>query len=88
MTLWPFSPPFNAQVMILVGSSGFCNHALMSVDECYLYIIIHYGMSQRDWGVMSVPRVIRPDPESFKAIDTYTYSENHTNGPFVWPRMH
>ena len=66
---------------------GFSKLAFMSVDGYYLYIIIHYGMSQRDWGLMSVPRVVRPDPESFKAIDTYTYSKNNTYSPYVCPRM-
>ena len=42
-TLQPCSFPFNVQVMILVGSSGFFNLASMSVDGCYLYII-HYCM--------------------------------------------
>ena len=42
----PCSLLFNVKVMILVGSSGFFNHASTSVDWCYLYIIIHYGMSQ------------------------------------------
>ena len=46
MTLQPCSLLFNVQDMIIVGSSGFFNHASTSVDGCYLYIIIHYGMSQ------------------------------------------
>ena len=89
-TLWPFSLPFNVQVLIPVGSYGFVNLTSPSVDGCYLYIIIHYGMLQRDWGIRSVPRGGRPDPESFKVIDTYTYSKNHTNSPYspyVCPRM-
>ena len=45
VTLQPCSLPFNVQVMILAGSSGFINLACASVDGCYLYIIIHYGMS-------------------------------------------
>ena len=50
---------------------GVFSLASASVDGCYLYIIIHYGRSQRDWGIRLVPRAGRPDPE-FKAIDTYT----------------
>ena len=38
-------------------------------------------------GIRLVPRGGRPGPESFKAIDTYTCSKNHTNSPFVCPRM-
>ena len=71
--------------MILAGSSGFFNHSSASVDGCYLYIIIHYGMSQRDWGIRLMPRGGRPDPESFKAMDTNTYSKNHTNRPMYVP---
>ena len=48
MTLQPFSLLFNVQVMILVWSFGLFSPVSMSVDGCYLYIIIHYGMSQRD----------------------------------------
>ena len=70
MTPWPLSIMFNAQVMIPVGSYGLLSLAFAPVDGCYLYIIIHYGMSQRNWGIRSVPRAGRPDPE-FKAIDTY-----------------
>ena len=73
--------------MIHVGSSEFFNHASTSVDGCYLYIIMHYGMLQRDCGIRSVPRDGRADPESVKAIDTYTYSENHTNSPHVCSRV-
>ena len=87
ITLWPGSILFNVQVMILVGYSGFINLASTSVDGCYLYIIIHYGMSQRDWGIRSVPRHGRPDAESLKVIDTNTYSKNHTNSPCVCPRV-
>ena len=76
------------QVMILMGSSRFYNLASVSADGGYLYIIIHYGMSQRDWGIRSVPRGGRPDPESFKAMDTYTYSKVHTNSPYICPRVH
>ena len=54
MTLQPFSFPFNVQIMILAGSYGFFNLASTSVDGCYLYIIIHYGMSQRDWVIRLV----------------------------------
>ena len=61
--------------MTLLGSSGFFNLASASVDGCYLYIIIHYGMLQRDWRIRSMPRGGMPDAESFKAIDTYTYSK-------------
>ena len=35
----------------------------------------------------SVPSGGRSDPESFKAIDTYTYIKNHTNSPYV-SKMH
>ena len=73
MTIQPFKLLFNTQVMILVGSSGFFNLASASVDGCYLDIIIHYDILQRDWGIRSAPRDGRPDPESFKAIVTYTY---------------
>ena len=73
--------------MILAGSSAFFNHASASVDGCYFYIIIHSGMSQRDWGIRSVPMGGRPGPESFKAIDTYTISKNHTNSPYIHPRI-
>ena len=38
ITLLPCSLPFNAQVMILVGSSGFFNNASTSADGCYLYM--------------------------------------------------
>ena len=37
---------------------------------------------------MLAPRGGRPDPESSKAIETYNYSQNHTNSPYVCPRMH
>ena len=83
----PCSLSLNVQVMILAGSSWFFNHASTSVDGCYLYIIIHYGMSQGDWRIRSVSRGGRPDGESFNAIDTYTYSKIHTNSPYVCPRM-
>ena len=69
-TLQPFSLPFNVQVMISVGFYMILNLASMSVDGCYLYTTIHYGMLWRDWGIRSVPKGCRPDPES-KAIDTY-----------------
>ena len=88
VTPWPCSLLFNAQVIILAGSSGFINLASTSVDGCYLYLIIHYGMSQRDWEIRSVARGGRPDPESSKAIDTYTYSKNPTNSPYVCSREH
>ena len=88
MTIWPCSFSFNVQVMILMGSSEFFNCASASEDRCYFYIIIHYGMSGREWGIKSVLRGDRPDPESFKAIDTYTYSENHTSSPYLCPRIH
>ena len=65
----------------------FFNLASMSVDGCYLYIIIHHGMSQRDCRIRLVPRGGRPDPESFKVVDTYTYRKNHTNSPYVCPRV-
>ena len=78
---------FNAEDMILVGSSGFFNHTSTSADGCCLYIIMHYGMLWWDWGIGSVPRDGRPEPESFKAVDTYTYSEIHTNSPYICPRM-
>ena len=71
MTLWPFSLSLNAQVMIPTGSYGLFTLASVSVDGYYLYIIIHYGMSQRDWGIRSTPRAGRFDPK-FEAIDTYT----------------
>ena len=87
MNLWPCSLSFNAQVMILVGSSGFINHASASVDGRYLYVIIHYGILQRNRGIRSALRGGRPDPESFKAVDTYTYSENHTDSPYACPSM-
>ena len=87
-TLWPCGHPFNVQVMILAGSSGLFNCASTYIEGCYLYIIIHYGISQRGWGIKSVPRGGRPNPEWFKAIDTYTYSKNHTNSPCVCPRIH
>ena len=87
-TLRPCSLLFNAYVMILVESSGFFNHASAYVDGCYLYIIIHYGMLQSDWGIRSVPRCWRPDPESLKAIDTYIYNKKHTNRLYLCPRMH
>ena len=88
MTLWPCSLSINEQVMILVGSSGFFNCAATSVDGCYLYIIIQYGMLQRGWGISLALRDERPYPDSFKGIDTYTYNENHTNSPYLCPRMH
>ena len=75
MALWPCRLLLNVQVMILVESSGFLNLAFMSVDESYLYIIIHYGMWWWDCSIGSVPRDGRPGPESFKAVDTYTYSK-------------
>ena len=70
MTLWPFILSFNEQVMIPAGSHGLFSLASTSVDGCYLYIIIHYGMSQRDWGIRLAPMVGRPGPE-FKANDTF-----------------
>ena len=51
MTLWPFILPFNVQVMIPVESCGLFSLTSTSVDGCYLYINVHYGMSQRDWGI-------------------------------------
>ena len=39
-------------------------------------------MSQREWGIKSAPKGGRPDPQSFKAVDTYTYSKIHTNSPY------
>ena len=59
------------QIMIPVGSDWLLSLACLPVDGWYLYIIIHYGMSQREWGIRLAPRAGRPDPE-FKAIDTYT----------------
>ena len=88
VTLWPCSLSINVKVIILTGSSGFFNCAFTSVDGCHLYIIIHYGMLQRDWGIRSAPRGGSPDPESFKAIDTYTHSKTCTNSPYVCLRMH
>ena len=70
MTLWPYSLPFNVQVMIPVRSYWFLNLAFTSVDGYYLCIIIHYGMLQRDWGIRLECRGSRPDPEP-KAVDTY-----------------
>ena len=87
VTLQACGLPFNAQVMIPVGSSGFFNHASMYVDGCYLCIIIHYDMSWRDWGIRLALRGGRPDPESFKATDTYTYSKYHINSPHECLRM-
>ena len=66
VTLQPCSLLFNVQVMILAGSSRFFNLASTSVDGCYLYIMIHYGMSQRDWGIRLVSRDGRPDPYLLK----------------------
>ena len=86
MILQPFILLFNVQVMILVGSPQFFNLAFMSVDGCYLYIIICYGMFQRNLEIWLVPRGGRPDSESFKAIDTYTYSKHHANSPYVCPQ--
>ena len=57
------------------GYYGFFNLASASVDGCYLYIIIHYGRSQRNWGIRLAPRGGRPNPEFFKTIDNYTYSK-------------
>ena len=57
--------------MIPAGFYGLFSLASPSADGFCLYIIIHYGMFQRDWGIRSVPRAGRPDQE-FKAIDTYT----------------
>ena len=71
MTLQSFSLPFHAQVMIPVGFYGLFSLVSTPVEGCYLYIIIHYGMSQRDWGIRTVPRAGMPDPE-FKTTDTYT----------------
>ena len=88
MTLCPCCLSFNVQDIILVGSSGFFNHASTSVNGCCLYTIIHYGISWWGWWIGSVHRDGRPELESFKAIDTYTYSENCTNSPHVCPRMH
>ena len=48
MNLQPCTLSFNMKAMIPVGYSGFFNCASMSVDGCYLYIIIHYGMSCGD----------------------------------------
>ena len=76
MTLHPYSLSFNV-----------FSHTTASVDGCCLYIIIHHGMSQWDCRKGSVPRGGRPGPESFKAIDTYTHRESHTNSPCVCPRM-
>ena len=56
--------------MVPVGSYWFLNIASVFVDGYYLYIIIHYEISQRGWGIRSVPMGGRPDPKS-KAIDTY-----------------
>ena len=64
-THWPFSLPFNVQAMIPVRSYGFFNLASTSADGCYLYIIIHYGMSWRDWRTRLVPVGGRPDPKIF-----------------------
>ena len=86
VTLQPCRLSLKCKVMFLAWSSVFFNHASTSVNGCYLYIIIiHYGMWKRDWGIRLVPRGGRPDSESFKAIDTYTYSKNHTNSPYILP---
>ena len=82
VTLWPCSLMFNVQVMILAGSSGFFNSAYMSVDRCCLYIIIHYGTSQRLGNKVSTYGG-RTDPDFFKEIDTYAYNKNHTKSPYV-----
>ena len=79
MTLWPFILSFNVQFRIPEGSYWLFSFPSTSVDGCYLYIIIiiHYGMSWRDWGIRLAPRTGRPDLE-FKAIDTYTwYKESY-----------
>ena len=83
MILWPFSLPFNVQVMTPVGFYWFFNFASVSIVGCYLYIIIHYDMSLRDCRKGLVPKGGRPDPELFKAIDTYAYIKKYTNNPYV-----
>ena len=59
----------------------------LPVNGCNLYIIIHYGMLQRDQGIRLALRGGTPEPESSKALDTYAYSKNHTNSTYVCPRM-
>ena len=88
VTLWLCSLPFNVQVIGCLGSSGLIKLSSMSVDGCYLYIIIHYDMLQNVCRIRSMPRGDRPDSESFQVVDTYTYSKNHTNSPYVCPRVH
>ena len=83
----PFSLLLNVHFIFPVRSYWFFNLASVSIDGGCLYIIIYYGMPQREWGIRSVCRGGRPDPESFKATDTYTYSKNHTNSPCVCLRM-
>ena len=79
---------FNAQIMVLAGSCGFFSHASASVG--WVLALHHPPL----WHIMmrvgntSVLRGGRPEPECFKAIVTYTYSENHTKRPYVCPRMH
>ena len=88
MTLGPFQPPTQCAGYDSCGIILVFNLASASVHGCYLYIIIHYSMSQRDWGMRSVPRGGRPDEEFFlKAIDTFTYIKNCTNSPYVL-KMH
>ena len=86
MTLWPFQPSAQCAAMIPEGSYWFFNLASTSVDGCQLYIIIYYGMLQRDWGIRLMSKGGRPDGEFFKATDANTYIENHTNSLYV-PKM-
>ena len=71
----------------LWGLQRFFNHASTSIDGCYLYIIIHYGISQRDCRIRMVLRGGRPDPESFNATETYIYSKKCTYSAYVCPRI-
>ena len=66
MTIQPCILSFNVQDMTLVGPSGFFKHASASVDGCCLYIIIHYGMLQWDWGIGFVLEVAGLNQNLFK----------------------
>ena len=57
-TFQPCSLPFNVQVMILVESLWLFYLTSSSGDGCYLYIIIHCGMSWRDWRIRSAPGMV------------------------------
>ena len=85
MTVKPWSLLFHAQVMILIVSYRFLNHASASVDRGNLYIIIHNSLSWWDWDIGSVPQCGRSTPKSLEVIDAYAYNEYHADSPCVGP---